>query len=62
MAANAELLSAEETDHPWAPLANRLFRALWIASIASNIGTWMQNVALGALAFQLTHSATFGRK
>jgi MFS family permease len=26
---------------------------------ASNIGTWMQNVVLGAYAYELTHSATF---
>ena len=38
MAANVEQLTAKETDHPFAPLANALFRALWIASIASNIG------------------------
>lgn len=56
MAANAELLSAEETDHPWAPLANRVFRALWIASIASNIGTWMQNVGAGWLMTELNGS------
>src|SRR5690242_15935297 len=28
----------------WAPLSHRLFRALWIASLVSNVGTWMQNV------------------
>src|ERR1700741_3700119 len=28
----------------WAPLSHRLFRALWIASLVSNTGTWMQNV------------------
>src|SRR5215475_14737748 len=32
---------------PWAPLAQPLFRSLWIASLASNIGTWLQNVAAG---------------
>src|SRR5256886_9618015 len=29
---------------PWSPLRQRVFRALWIASVASNVGTWMQNV------------------
>nr|WP_155765900.1 MFS transporter [Mycobacterium colombiense] len=29
----------------WAPLRNRVFRALFIAQFASNIGTWMQIVA-----------------
>jgi MFS family permease len=28
----------------WAPLRSPLFRALWIAQFASNIGTWMQTV------------------
>jgi hypothetical protein len=26
------------------PLASRPFRALWIATIVSNIGTWMHDV------------------
>jgi hypothetical protein len=26
------------------PLRQPLFRALWIASVASNIGTWMHDV------------------
>jgi len=28
----------------WQPLSNPLFRALWLAAVASNIGTWMHNV------------------
>src|SRR3954470_20183404 len=28
----------------WAPLAFAMFRALWIAQFASNVGTWMQTV------------------
>ena len=28
----------------WTPLSYPVFRALWIASLISNIGTWMQNV------------------
>src|SRR5580698_3661594 len=28
----------------WSPLGHRLFRAMWIASVASNIGTWMHTV------------------
>ena len=28
----------------WAPLRNPIYRALWIAQLVSNIGTWMQNV------------------
>jgi MFS family permease/quinol monooxygenase YgiN len=28
----------------WAPLRNRVFRALWLAQLGSAIGTWMQTV------------------
>ena len=28
----------------WSPLREPLFRALWVATLASNIGTWMQDV------------------
>ncbi|MBD2465868.1 MFS transporter [Oscillatoria sp. FACHB-1407] len=40
----------------WAPLRQPLFRALWIAAIASNIGTWMQNVGAAWLMTSLTPS------
>src|ERR1051326_2715668 len=30
---------------PWSPLRLSLFRALWIASVASNVGAWIPNVA-----------------
>ena len=40
-------------------LRSRDFRVLWFATFASNVGTWMQNVALGAFAYELTHSAGF---
>ena len=40
-------------------LRSRDFRVLWIATFSSNVGTWMQNVALGAFAYQLSHSAGF---
>ena len=29
---------------PWSPLRQRTFRALWIATVASNVGTWMNDV------------------
>ncbi|MFD8986352.1 MFS transporter, partial [Streptomyces sp. NPDC059564] len=31
-------------DSPWAPLTVRVFRALWIAQLVSNTGSWMQMV------------------
>jgi predicted MFS family arabinose efflux permease len=35
------------------------FRRIYIGWLASNIGTWMQNVVLGAYAYELTHSNVF---
>jgi MFS family permease len=40
----------------WAPLHQPLFRALWIAAVASNIGTWMQNVGAAWLMTSLAPS------
>ncbi|HKG50014.1 MAG TPA: MFS transporter, partial [Actinomycetales bacterium] len=34
----------EQVGSPWAPLASRVFRALWLAVLVSNLGTWMQTV------------------
>jgi MFS family permease len=42
-----------------AALRSPEFRRVWYATFASNVGTWMQNVALGAFAYRLSHSATF---
>jgi MFS family permease len=42
-----------------AALRHRDFRVVWFGAMASNIGTWMQNVVLGAFAYQLTKSAGF---
>ena len=39
-----------------AVLRNRDFRAVWLASVASNAGTWLQVVASGWLVLQLTGS------
>ncbi|HEU5151186.1 MAG TPA: MFS transporter [Iamia sp.] len=35
------------------------FRTIYLGAFASNIGTWMQNVVLGALAYDLTRSGVF---
>lgn len=37
----------------WAPLQRPVFRALWIASIFSNMGTWMQEIGAGWLMVSL---------
>jgi MFS family permease len=42
-----------------AALGHRTFRIVFFGAFASNIGTWMQNVVLGAYAYNLTHSSTF---
>ncbi len=39
--------------------SHRTFRTIYLGAFASNIGTWMQNVVLGALAYSLTRSAVF---
>jgi MFS family permease len=39
---------------PWSPLGEPLFRSLWIASVISYTGTWMQNVGAGWLMTQMT--------
>jgi MFS family permease len=41
----------------WAPLRNRIFRALWIAVLVSNIGTWMQTVGAQWLLVHQPHAA-----
>ncbi|MHB8430965.1 MAG: MFS transporter [Acidimicrobiales bacterium] len=54
-----------EGDLPYTPgsargaLAHQAFRSVWLGTFASNVGTWMQNIALGVFAYQLTHSASY---
>ncbi len=43
---------------PWRPMRVATFRRLWAASVVSNVGTWMQNVAAVWLMTSLTTSAT----
>src|SRR6202051_4873522 len=40
----------------WSPLRYPTFRAMWIASVASNIGTWMHTVGAGWLMTSLALS------
>src|SRR5918995_175323 len=42
-----------------AALRNRDFRVFWGGTFASNIGTWMQNVLLGAFGYELRGSGVF---
>lgn len=41
---------------PWSPLAVPVFRALWIATVVSNVGQWMHEVGAGWLMTTLTDS------
>ncbi len=50
---------AARTGTARAALRHRTFRIVFLGAFASNIGTWMQNVVLGAYAYDLTHSSTF---
>ncbi len=42
-----------------AALRHAVFRRVFIGAFVSNIGNWMQNVVLGAIAYDLTESAKF---
>ena len=44
---------------PRAALTHRAFRWVYLGTFASNIGTWMQNIALISFADHLTHDAAF---
>ena len=54
---NAAPALGQESASPWSPLRQPVFRALWIASVVSNVGTWMQNVGAAWLMTLLTPSA-----
>jgi MFS family permease len=41
----------------WSPLRLPVFRMLWIATLASNVGTWMHDVGAGWLMTSLSPSA-----
>src|SRR5262245_52996950 len=42
--------------HGWEPLGQPLFRALWLAALASNVGTWMHEVGADWLMTSLSTS------
>lgn len=45
-----------DSTSPWTPLRHKVFRWLWLASLASNIGTWFQNVGASWLMTTLSTS------
>jgi predicted MFS family arabinose efflux permease len=44
---------SSDTASPWSPFRHRAFAVLWIATVVSNIGTWMQSAAAGWLMTSL---------
>src|SRR4051794_38009976 len=48
--------SPEAGASTWSPLRRPVFRSMWSASVASNIGTWMQSVGAAWLMTSLTTS------
>ncbi|MEM0922323.1 MAG: MFS transporter, partial [Pseudomonadota bacterium] len=48
--------SAARTEGPMAPFRHPAFTLLWIATVASNIGTWMHDVGAGWLMTELAPS------
>src|SRR5437762_2722237 len=44
MTGSAGLAPVRVPPSAWSPLQNGLFRSLWIATIVSNVGTWMLGV------------------
>ena len=52
----ATALASEAPVSAWAPLRTPVFRALWIVSVVSNIGTWMHDVGAAWLMISLTPS------
>ena len=48
--------SSRQSISAWSPLGDPLFRALWIATLVSNIGTWMHDVGAGWLMTSLSPS------
>jgi MFS family permease len=56
--AGGETATPAPSASPWAPLAFRIYRLLWLAVLASNIGTWMQTVGAQWLLVDLPNAAT----
>src|SRR3954471_15176427 len=40
---------AKKTGSSWSPFGHKVFTVLWVATVVSNVGTWMQNAAAGWL-------------
>jgi MFS family permease len=49
-------MSAPATHGPWSPLGQPTFRALWLAILVGNIGTWIHDVAAAWVMAETTDS------
>lgn len=52
-----EMIAGSVSGATWKVLNSPQFRLYFFGSLASNLGTWLQNTAQVLLAYQLTHSA-----
>ncbi|MCV3273473.1 MFS transporter [Roseobacter sinensis] len=52
---SAESAAAQPTS-PWAPFGHTPFAVLWVATVVSNVGTWMNDVGAGWLMTELSPS------
>jgi MFS family permease len=50
--------ASPEPSGTWAPLANRVYRTLWLAQLGSSVGTWMQTVGAQWLLVSQPHAST----
>jgi hypothetical protein len=48
--------ATEQPTSAWAPFAHAAFAVLWTATVISNVGTWMHDVASGWLMTSLSPS------
>jgi MFS family permease len=53
---NPNMTETSTKTSAWAPFRIPVFRALWIATLASNIGTWMHDIGAGWLMTSLSPS------
>ncbi|MCO8124454.1 MFS transporter [Stieleria sp. TO1_6] len=51
-----DLIHPHDDPSPWAPLRNPIYRSFWIASLVSNLGTWMHEIGAGWLMTDLDAS------
>lgn len=51
-------MTNKKANSAWSPLRHEAFRTLWIASLVSNIGTWLHNTGASWLMTELTPSPT----